>query len=82
MLAARPEGAPLIPAECALLAAQSVYDLGAMVLTGRCCHTDIMSSTAFRGFGYPQAMFLTECIFDHVAHQLGIDADQVAHNTM
>jgi xanthine dehydrogenase/oxidase len=39
---------------------------------GRVCKTNVMSNTAFRGFGGPQGMFITESIMSEVADRLDI----------
>lgn len=55
----------------------SVYDFGEMRLAGHLCKTHMQSSTAFRGFGAPQSMFITESMFDHIAHELNVDVNEV-----
>lgn len=37
---------------------------------GRVCKTNLPSNTAFRGFGGPQGMIVTEAWVEHIAHQL------------
>ncbi|KAG5646151.1 hypothetical protein DXG03_004204 [Asterophora parasitica] len=44
---------------------------------GRCCKTNTVSNTAFRGFGGPQGMIVAEHYAEVVAHQLGLDIDHV-----
>ncbi|KAF5376099.1 hypothetical protein D9615_007759 [Tricholomella constricta] len=44
---------------------------------GRCCKTNTVSNTAFRGFGGPQGMIVSEHYVEVVAHQLGLDIDRV-----
>jgi xanthine dehydrogenase/oxidase len=34
------------------------------------CKTNLPSNTAFRGFGGPQGMIVTEAWVEHIAHQL------------
>jgi len=41
------------------------------------CKTNTVSNTGFRGFGGPQAMVAIETIMDHIAHDLGLDPDDV-----
>lgn len=42
---------------------------------GHVCKTNTHSNTAFRGFGGPQGMFISECIMSEVADALGISVD-------
>lgn len=44
---------------------------------GHVCKTNIHSNTAFRGFGAPQGMYITESIMSEVADALGISADDL-----
>ncbi|KAG5636984.1 hypothetical protein H0H81_006190 [Sphagnurus paluster] len=44
---------------------------------GRCCKTNTVSNTAFRGFGGPQGMVISEHYAEVIAHQLGLDIDHV-----
>jgi xanthine dehydrogenase molybdopterin-binding subunit B len=37
---------------------------------GRVCKTNLPSNTAFRGFGGPQGMIVTETWVEHIAHEL------------
>lgn len=40
--------------------------------TGRVCKTNVVSHTAFRGFGGPQGMLVTEEVIDRIARTLGL----------
>ncbi len=53
--------------ERALCHIDGCYSFGQLQWTGQLCRTNLQSSTAFRGFGAPQAMFATETIMEHVA---------------
>ncbi|KAF8064111.1 xanthine dehydrogenase [Lyophyllum atratum] len=44
---------------------------------GRCCKTNTVSNTAFRGFGGPQGMAVSEHFVEVVSHHLGLDIDHV-----
>ncbi|KAG6827920.1 hypothetical protein H0H92_009962 [Tricholoma furcatifolium] len=46
-------------------------------LRGRCCKTNTVSNTAFRGFGAPQGMAVSEHYVEVIAHRLGLDIDHV-----
>ncbi|KAK4453051.1 molybdopterin binding aldehyde oxidase/xanthine dehydrogenase [Podospora aff. communis PSN243] len=43
---------------------------------GRICKTNTMSNTAFRGFGGPQGMFISECYMSEVADRLGMPVEK------
>lgn len=61
----------------ALLHIDNAYDFGVVHAKGAVARTNLASNTAFRGFGGPQGMAVTECIVDHVAATLKISADTV-----
>ncbi|KAG6841815.1 hypothetical protein C0991_006699 [Blastosporella zonata] len=46
-------------------------------LRGRCCKTNTVSNTAFRGFGGPQGMAVAEHYVEVIADRLGLDIDYV-----
>nr|CAH7741383.1 unnamed protein product [Callosobruchus chinensis] len=53
------------------------YNIPAVEIKGHACKTNLTSNTAFRGFGGPQGMFLTETMCQHIADNLGIDPIQL-----
>lgn len=57
----------------ALLHCDNVYKWPSARARGVVCKTALPPSTAFRGFGGPQGMVLTEHIVEHFAHVLGVD---------
>ena len=59
--------------ERTLLHADNAYFFPHVELTGRICFTNIPPNTAFRGFGGPQAMAVTENILESIAQHLGRD---------
>lgn len=63
--------------ERSLLHTDNAYYLPHVELLGRICFTNIPSNTAFRGFGGPQAMAVTENILESIAQHLGRDAYDV-----
>ena len=63
--------------ERTLLHADSCYYCPHVELNGRICFTNIPPNTAFRGFGGPQAMAVTENILESIAQRLGRDAYDV-----
>ncbi len=58
----------------AMFHADSSYYLPDVRITGLRCRTNTVSNTAFRGFGGPQGMAVTEYVVDHIARHLGLDA--------
>ncbi|KAG6916535.1 hypothetical protein DXG01_006418 [Tephrocybe rancida] len=46
-------------------------------LRGRCCKTNTVSNTAFRGFGGPQGMAAAEHYVEVIADRLGLEVDYV-----
>ncbi|BFZ07584.1 hypothetical protein BsWGS_10623 [Bradybaena similaris] len=48
-----------------------------MRIVGRACRTNILSNTAFRGFGAPQGMFISQAILDEVASFLSLSRKQI-----
>ncbi|CAG8554989.1 8697_t:CDS:10 [Dentiscutata erythropus] len=44
-------------------------------IIGHLCKTNIHSNTAFRGFGGPQGMMITENMMSEIADRMGIDAN-------
>ncbi|TPX33020.1 hypothetical protein SmJEL517_g04004 [Synchytrium microbalum] len=56
----------------ALQLVDSCYFIPNLRLTGRVAKTNLVSFTAFRGFGGPQGLIVGETIVDEVANKLGI----------
>ena len=57
----------------AMLHADNGYYLANVRITGNRCKTNTVSSTAFRGFGGPQAMVAIEGVIDDISRFLGKD---------
>ncbi|KAL3157593.1 hypothetical protein ABBQ32_012044 [Trebouxia sp. C0010 RCD-2024] len=55
----------------ALLHIDAAYKIPHVRVVGHCCKTNIASNTAFRGFGGPQGMLVTEMWMDRVARMTG-----------
>jgi xanthine dehydrogenase/oxidase len=53
-----------------------VYKIPNVHVRGRICKTNTVSNTAFRGFGGPQGMFISESMMEEVADRLGMPVDQ------
>jgi xanthine dehydrogenase/oxidase len=53
------------------------YEIPNVLIRGHVCKTNTHSNTAFRGFGGPQAMFITESYMTAVAEGLGIPIDEL-----
>ncbi|KAE8580256.1 hypothetical protein XENTR_v10024375 [Xenopus tropicalis] len=63
--------------EIALMNMDSAYRLPNVRCTGTACKTNLPSNTAFRGFGYPQAAFVTETWISEVAIKCRIPPEKV-----
>lgn len=63
--------------ERTLLHADNCYYLPNVEFTGKICFTNLPSNTAFRGFGGPQGMAVTENMLESIAQYLGIDSLEV-----
>ena len=58
----------------ALFHSDNVYKWSALRVRGTLCRTNQPTHTAFRGFGGPQGMMLTETVIEHLASACGLDA--------
>jgi len=63
--------------ERAMLHTDNAYYLPAARITGRVCKTNLPSNTAFRGFGGPQGVAVTENLLEEIAVKLGRDAVEI-----
>jgi len=61
----------------AMFHADNCYLVENMQVTGRICRTNVVSHTAFRGFGGPQGMIMIEDVLDRVARHLGLPPHEV-----
>ena len=57
----------------AMFHADNAYFVPAASIRSKRLRTDIVSATAFRGFGAPQGMLVAEYAMDAIAHRLGLD---------
>eukprot|EP00752_Nemacystus_decipiens_P001721 g1664.t1 len=57
----------------ALFHIDNCYRWPALRVKGLVCKTNQTSHTAFRGFGAPQGMLVTETIMEHIAKSVGVD---------
>lgn len=60
-------------ADRAVFHADNAYFLSDVEITSYRCKTNLQSQTAFRGFGGPQGMIVTEAILGDIARTLGLD---------
>jgi xanthine dehydrogenase large subunit len=60
-------------ADRAIFHADNAYFLEDVSITSYRCKTNMQSHTAFRGFGGPQGMIVTESILGDIARHLGLD---------
>ncbi|RXG69954.1 Xanthine dehydrogenase/oxidase, partial [Armadillidium vulgare] len=65
-----------------IMQSSSVYEIKNLRAKGQSCKTNLPSSTAFRGFGYPQATFMMENIIVRVAEYLRLNPNQVRERNM
>jgi xanthine dehydrogenase large subunit len=61
----------------AMFHADNCYLLSNVEIVGRACRTNVVSHTAFRGFGGPQGMVVIEDILARIAHLLDLPAHRV-----
>jgi xanthine dehydrogenase large subunit len=61
----------------AMFHADNCYMIEHMSVTGHVCRTNMVSHTAFRGFGGPQGMIMIEDIIDRVARHLHLPPHEV-----
>ncbi|KAF2836185.1 hypothetical protein M501DRAFT_996895 [Patellaria atrata CBS 101060] len=53
------------------------YEIPNVHIRGHVCRTNTHSNTAFRGFGGPQAMYITETFMSAIAEGLNMDIDEL-----
>ncbi len=63
--------------ERAMLHSDSAYYIPNIRVTGRVCRTNYHPHTAFRGFGGPKGVAMTEKIIEEIAHFLNKDALEI-----
>jgi len=56
---------------------ENCYEIPHTYIRGHVCRTNTHSNTAFRGFGGPQAMFITETFMYAIAEGLNIPVDEL-----
>ncbi|KAF7338447.1 Xanthine dehydrogenase/oxidase [Mycena venus] len=61
----------------ALAHLENCYFIPDVDVHGRCCKTNTVSNTAFRGFGGPQGMLVAEHYMEAIAEKLNLDIDHV-----
>jgi xanthine dehydrogenase molybdopterin binding subunit/xanthine dehydrogenase small subunit len=66
----------------ALFHVDNAYYLPDVELVGRVCKTNLVSFTAFRGFGGPQGMLVIEDILDRIARKLDLSPEAVRERNM
>ncbi|MBL0196469.1 MAG: xanthine dehydrogenase molybdopterin binding subunit [Myxococcales bacterium] len=66
----------------ALFHLDNAYYLPAVAFSGRVAKTNVVSHTAFRGFGGPQGMVVIEDILDRVARTLGLRPEVVRERNL
>ncbi|MFZ4484626.1 MAG: xanthine dehydrogenase molybdopterin binding subunit [Chthoniobacterales bacterium] len=66
----------------AMFHADNCYYIPHVEIAGRVVKTNLVSNTAFRGFGGPQGMLIIEEILDRVARQLGLPPEVVRERNL
>ena len=66
----------------ALSHSDGCYKIPNIYVRGRLCKTNTVSNTAFRGFGGPQGMFISECYMEEVADHLGMPVEKLREINM
>ena len=61
-----------------MLECLNAYDVPHVRVRGNVCKTNIVSNTAFRGFGAVQCMMIAETWMAHVIDATGLDANTVS----
>ena len=68
-------------AECFLNKLGNAYYIPNIRAKNHFCRTNLHSATAFRGFGTPQAVFVTETIVAHLAEELNKKQHEVINGS-
>jgi len=63
--------------ERAMFHSDNVYEIQNIRIKGNVCFTNLPSHTAFRGFGGPQGMLITENWIEHIARVLGKGPEEI-----
>nr|DBA20049.1 TPA: hypothetical protein GDO54_015790 [Pyxicephalus adspersus] len=63
--------------EVGLMNMDNAYKIPNLRCKGTACKTNLPSNTAFRGFGYPQAAFVTETWMSEIAIKTGLPPEKV-----
>ncbi|UNI24600.1 hypothetical protein JDV02_010334 [Purpureocillium takamizusanense] len=63
--------------ERAMTHSDGCYHIPNVFVRGRCCRTNTVSNTAFRGFGGPQGMFIAETYMEEIADRLSIPVERL-----
>ncbi|TPX33019.1 hypothetical protein SmJEL517_g04005 [Synchytrium microbalum] len=63
--------------ERAITHADNVYNVPNVKVTGRVCKTNLVTNTAFRGFGGPQGLLVSETMITHVADYLKKPVEEI-----
>lgn len=63
--------------ERAMFHSDNVYEIPNVRIMGRVCFTNLPSNTAFRGFGGPQGMLITENWIQRIAAELNMSSEMI-----
>ncbi|XP_018426967.1 PREDICTED: aldehyde oxidase-like [Nanorana parkeri] len=67
----------ILVVEVGLMNMDNAYKIPNLRCKGTACKTNLPSNTAFRGFGYPQAAFVTETCMSEIAIKAGLPSEKV-----
>jgi xanthine dehydrogenase/oxidase len=68
--------------ERALFHSLNAYKCGNIRAVGHLCKTNLLTATAFRGFGGPQGMMVCETWIDHIARELNLPIETVRERNL
>ncbi|RIB05017.1 molybdopterin binding aldehyde oxidase/xanthine dehydrogenase [Gigaspora rosea] len=72
----------IVVAQVSLLATDGCYYILNVRFIGYPCKTNIISTTVFRGFGQPQAVFILESMLYEVAERTGIEVNELREKNL
>ncbi|XP_042639514.1 aldehyde oxidase 2 [Orycteropus afer afer] len=68
--------------EFLILKLENAYKIRNLRFRGRACRTNLPSNTAFRGFGFPQGVLVTESCITTVAAKCGLPPEKIREKNM
>jgi len=68
--------------ERAMFHCDGAYKIPNLRVRGHCCKTNLPSNTAFRGFGGPQGMMVTESWMEKIGEKLGLTTQEIRRRNL